>query len=131
MQTPPSTKPAPAMVASSSPAPTADSLVDRAALAKLVLRIDAKGFKVFLRKFQSAVGTHYQKIITYAIKTDNLDPVDPRAIELHGKVYDMLVGTFANEHDDILLDMETYADALGPKAIAGGWTRHPISEYTP
>ena len=97
------------MVASSSPAPTADSLVDRAALAKLVLRIDPKGFKVFLRKFQSAVGTHYQQIIAYAIKTDNLEPVDQRAIELHGKVYDMLVGTFANEHDDILLDMETAA----------------------
>eukprot|EP00966_Prymnesium_polylepis_P260307 6013258-Prymnesium_polylepis.1 len=87
MQTTPPTKPAPAMpmVASSGPAPTADSLVDPAALAKLVLRIDAKGFKVFLRKFQSAVGTHYQQIIKYAIATRNLEPVDPRAIELHGK----------------------------------------------
>ena len=29
----------------------------------------------------------------------------------------MLVGTFTDAHDDILLDMETYAHALGPKAL--------------
>ena len=115
------------MVASSGP-PTADSFVDRAALAKLSLRIDAKGFKVFVRKFQSALGTHYQKVITYAIATDNLEPVDPRAIELHGKVYDMLVGTFTDAHDDILLDMETYCNALGPKALQWLKARYPSSD---
>ena len=29
----------------------------------------------------------------------------------------MLVGTFADAHDDILLDLETHAHALGPKAL--------------
>ena len=105
------------MAASSGPAPTADSLVHHGALAKVTLRTDPKGFQVFCRKFDSALGTHYQKVIKYAVATNNLEPVDARAAELHGKIYDMLVGTFADAHDDILLDMEAHANALGPKAL--------------
>eukprot|EP00966_Prymnesium_polylepis_P281670 6508490-Prymnesium_polylepis.1 len=59
MQTPPVPKalsPS-AMVASLGPAPTPDSLVDRAALAKLTLRVEPKAFKVYERKIKSAIGT--------------------------------------------------------------------------
>ena len=118
-QSPPPTVPgaATSAMAASPRLPTPDSLVNRPALAALTFTTESKGFRTFMLKFRAAVGPQYKATIDGAIASGQLDPIDGSlSHSLHVAIYDLLVVTF-KDNDDVLIQMTSHCNALGPKCI--------------
>ena len=66
-------------------------LINRHALAKLIIDFTPLGMRAFLIKFDACIGAMFSETLNYAIQNDILEPTDARTVKLHKAIYNLLV----------------------------------------